>query len=418
MIEQLEVDVCFMSESWDRERNGLENVIQMDGFQIVKNVLQRPGKGGKPALIIRKEKYFIKELCPSVITVPPTVEASWALITPKVQQNSEVKHIAVASVYYAKRTKKNDFLDHICDTYNVLMAKYGKGLHFIIAGDYNRLNVNPILDLSPSLKQTVEIVTRTNPDATLVKIISTLSKFYHPPTSLPPLDNDVEGNGKPSDHLIIISKPISLNNYPVPKLKIITYRPLPESGMLLFKQWLQTESWTKLYEMSNAHEKAEYLHTTLLKKLECYLPEKTIKISANDKAWVNNDIKSLDRKCKREYSKRKKSFRWNKLMDEFREKCEKAKQNYSSNIVNDLKTSNPSQWYSKIKRMASQSQDDGSDIQELIGLPDQVQAEKIADQFAEVSNLYDPLQTDDINIQNVQDTIYLLSINYQPGSKG
>ena len=82
-----------------------------------------------------------------MFTVPATVEATWALLTPKNQVNSEVKHIAVASIYYAKRTKSKDIIDHICEAYNVLMAKYGEGLHFIIAGDYNRLNIKPILNL-------------------------------------------------------------------------------------------------------------------------------------------------------------------------------------------------------------------------------------------------------------------------------
>ena len=214
MMEQLDVDVCCISESWDRDNMGLEQVIQMEGYQIVKNVLQRSGKGGKPALVIKKEKYFVKELCPTLLTVPPTVEATWALLTPKSTESPEIKHIAVAAIYYAKRTKRKDFIDHICEAYNVLLAKYGQGLQFIIAGDFNRLNINAILDLSPSLKQIVEIPTRTNPDATLDKIITTLSKFYLPPTSLPPLDNDIEGNGKPSDHLIIVMRPISQTNYP------------------------------------------------------------------------------------------------------------------------------------------------------------------------------------------------------------
>ena len=55
MMEQLEVDICFMSESWDREKVGLEKVIKMDNYQIIKNVVQRTGKGGKPALIIKKD---------------------------------------------------------------------------------------------------------------------------------------------------------------------------------------------------------------------------------------------------------------------------------------------------------------------------------------------------------------------------
>ena len=209
MMEQLDVDLCCMSESWDRQNMNLEDILHMEGYQIVKNVLQRRGRGGKPALIIKKEKYHIKELCPTLFTVPPTVEATWALLTPKIQVNRTVKHIAVASVYYAKRTKRKDFIDHICEAYNVLLAKYGQGLHLIIAGDFNRINVNPILAMSPSLKQVVQIPTRMNPEATLDKIITTLSEFYLPPTSLPPLDNDTEGNGKPSDHLIIEMSPIN-----------------------------------------------------------------------------------------------------------------------------------------------------------------------------------------------------------------
>ena len=122
MMKQLDVDICCMSESWDRQNKGLEKVIQMDGYHIVKNVLQRTGKGGKPALIIKKEKYYIKELSPSVITVPPTVEASWALLTPKIQVNPDVKHIAVASVYYAKRTKRKAIIDHICEAHNLCLA--------------------------------------------------------------------------------------------------------------------------------------------------------------------------------------------------------------------------------------------------------------------------------------------------------
>ena len=153
MMEQLDADCCTISESWDKDDDSLEQIIQMDGYQIVKNVLQRKQKGGKPVLVVKNEKYFIKELCPGIITVPPSVEASWVLLTPKVQTNHEVKHIAVASIYYTKKTKARDFIDHICEAYNILMFKYGQGLQFIISGDMNRLNINPILALSPNLVQ-------------------------------------------------------------------------------------------------------------------------------------------------------------------------------------------------------------------------------------------------------------------------
>ena len=47
MMEQLNVGCCFISESWDRDSLGLEEVIAMDNYRVIKNVLQRNGKGGK-----------------------------------------------------------------------------------------------------------------------------------------------------------------------------------------------------------------------------------------------------------------------------------------------------------------------------------------------------------------------------------
>ena len=122
MMDQLDCSLCFMSESWDRDSLGLESVIHMDGFKIIKNVLQRKGKGGKPALIIKERDYFIKELCPDIITVPPGVEAVWALLTPKAGgSKANIRHIAVCSYYYTLKTKRSDFIDHISEAYNVLL---------------------------------------------------------------------------------------------------------------------------------------------------------------------------------------------------------------------------------------------------------------------------------------------------------
>ena len=139
MMEQLDVGICFMSESWDRDELGLEEIIQIDGYKIIKNVLQRKGKGGKPALIISEENYFIKPLCPDVITVPTDIEAVLALLTPKGGGcNANIKNLAVCSYYYTEKTKRSDFIDHISEAFNVLSSKYSPGLQFIMAGAQNR----------------------------------------------------------------------------------------------------------------------------------------------------------------------------------------------------------------------------------------------------------------------------------------
>ena len=83
MMKQLEVGICCISESWDRKEKGIEEIIQLENYRVIKNVLQREGRGGKPALVISEKDYFITQLCPNIITVLLKVEAVWALVTPK-----------------------------------------------------------------------------------------------------------------------------------------------------------------------------------------------------------------------------------------------------------------------------------------------------------------------------------------------
>ena len=178
LLEQYSGDAIFISESWNRESLPLDKLLQLENFKVISNVKQRDFKGGKPAIIINEEKYHIIELCPEPVTVPIGVEAVWALIIPKHKSpQSKMKYIALCSIYYRgpKSTAKQELFDHVADTYHLLCSKYGAGINFIIAGDTNRLNLSPILNLSPSLQQVVKVPTRLNPDRILDPIITTLS---------------------------------------------------------------------------------------------------------------------------------------------------------------------------------------------------------------------------------------------------
>ena len=52
------------------------------------------------------------------------------------------------------------------------------------------------------------------------------------------------------------------------------------------------------------------------------------------------------------FNKWKKSEKWTRLNRLFLERAEQLKESYYTNMVDDLKTSNVGQWYSKIKRMS------------------------------------------------------------------
>ena len=157
----------------------------------------------------------------------------------------------------------------------------------------------------------------------------------------------------------------------------------------------------KINNAVSAHDKAEMFHNELLEKLNLFLPEKVSKFTSEDQPWATSEIKEISRRKKREYLKRKKSPKWKKLSGLLEEKCEEAKSNYYINIVSDLKSSNPGQWFSKLKRMSSHDQmkNEKVNVEELMNFSDSEQAEIIAENFTKVSNQYKPLKTEDIDLE-------------------
>ena len=374
VLEQYVADIVCLSETWERENLSLEELLNLeDSFSVISNVKQRDFAGGKPAILVNKAKFNVTKLCPDPVTVPVGVEAVWALVSHKnTNHKSRVKYIAVCSLYYRgpKSTTKQELFDHVAQTFYYLKSKYGKGLEFIISGDTNRLNLVPILNLSPDLQQVVKVPTRLNPDKTLDKIISTMQKFYSEPVTKPPLFPDSVQAGAPSDHLIVLWKPLlSETEIYRRQYKIIKTRPLTRSGLSLFHKLITSYNWTHFYRITDVNEKAQFLKMLLAEKYTKFFPQKVFKVSSDDKPWFKSDLKALDRKRKREFNKHHKSEKWEKLNKEFGERCKAAKEQYFKNMVSDLKESNPSKWYSKLKRMSGIEDNKGSSttVEALIG---------------------------------------------------
>ena len=69
-------------------------------YQIISNPHARSSdkQGGRPAIIIKKQNYNVKNLTNTVINIPWKVEATWASITPMhLRQNSIIKKIILCS---------------------------------------------------------------------------------------------------------------------------------------------------------------------------------------------------------------------------------------------------------------------------------------------------------------------------------
>ena len=329
-VEEHSIDCVFMSESWERPDEPLEQIIDLPNHTVISNPHQRKGVGGRPALIINNEKYHVRNITQSLIDIPWGVEATWAIMSPKtVTNDSSIQKIAVCSLYSKPNSKKKTLLlDHISQAFHTISTKYGRGLHFIIAGDTNDLKLDNILNLSPNMRQLVQGVTRLDPPTMLDPIISTLGCYYQQPVCLPPLDADPDSNGSPSDHLIVVMRPVNSNeSRPGRTYREIKVRPLPRSGLDKFGNWIQEQDWSQVLNAQDVDRKAEMLHELVLSKLDEFCPEKMRRVASDDQPFFTDLLKRLDRKRRREFRKNRRSPKYKKLHKMYKKKVSEARKN-------------------------------------------------------------------------------------------
>ena len=348
------IDIVFMSESWERDKLTLKDIIKLNDHIVISNVHQRKEVGGRPALIVNKNKFEIRNLTNTLIPVKWGVEAVWALLTPKnVNQSSKIQHIVCAAIYSKPGSrKKSELLDHISEALNIVNVKYGRGLHFILAGDTNELRLKPILDMSSNLVQIVNKPTRTDKftgkKAMLDPVIMTMSQYYQEPEILAPLDSDPDKNGTASDHNIVKVKPIStIDNQCARVTRKIVVQPFTESGIRRMTQWLMDEDWQSVADANTADEKGIIFQNILEAKYNEYFPKKTIKVSNDDQPWFTQKLKQLDRQ------KNRRSDKWKFFYKQFKKEVKRAKADFYKKMVKDLKNKDPNKWYSAVKRMTS-----------------------------------------------------------------
>ena len=354
-IKELGVEVSIISETWEREEQSLENLLQLSQYKI--HSYTRPKTkankqpGGSCAIVYNETRFKATKL---MVPVPKGVEACWLLLKP-INQNDRIENIAIASVYVSPNSVyKTASINHIIDTIHLLRSQYDNRVNYLIGGNNNRLKINHILDCYGPLRQIITSATRDS--AILENIITDLHTLYQEPECLAPLQVDTDKAGSDSDHNIVLLPPITLSDNRKRIKRSVVTRPLPQSGIEQFSLFINSHTWTEVLEEEDIDKKVENFHTILRTKLDEFLPEKTVQISYLDKKWMNPQLKNLNRKVKREFHLNRKSPKWKKLKNKFKKLKLKTVKSFYSEFVNDLKTGNPEKWYSMAKRLGAEQQ--------------------------------------------------------------
>ena len=239
------------------------------------------------------------------------MEVCWSIFKP-VNKTDLTQNIAIASIYVSPNSGyKTVTINHIIDTIHLLRARYDNQINYIIGGDLNKLKIDKILDAYGPLRQIITDPTRYS--ATLENIITDLHTLYQVPQCLPPLQVDQDKVGKDSDHNIVILPPITVTSNRKRTKKAVVTRPLPDTGMQQFAQFICSQSWDEILDEQNIDMKVSKFHNLIRANLDECLPEKTVMVSYLDKIFMNPELKNLLRRVKREFSKKRKRPKWRKL---------------------------------------------------------------------------------------------------------
>ena len=350
-------------------------------------------RGGGAAIVAQLKTFSLDKI---EVPNPKKVEVVFGLLRPK-KTTCKIKEIIIAAFYSPPNSrKKPQLLDHLLSNGLNLLSKYpNAGL--VLGGDKNNLNISPLLNGIPKLSQ---IVTKpTYKHKVLDIILTNMSNLYCVPVITPPVQPDDPQCGVPSDHSTPVATPLATDTLQqIREYVVRVTRPLPESGMLEFGEWMCKEDWAMISKETDPSKQVLIFEEMVQQKLDVIFPTKTVKINPNfDLPFITADLKKLDRLLKREYRKHSKSLKYKRLKEKYDKKFKIAASDYLEKSVRTLMEDDPGTAYRCLKRLAAQPgdhQDEGtfsiSSHQEANLTSDQ-SIEKIAQHFAKISQEFIPL---------------------------
>ena len=406
-----EIGLALLSEVWEKKgkkkhKFEAEKMLQKDGLKYISTPRPPSKRGGGSAIVANLSLFTLEKV--DVIN-PRSVEVTYGLLRAKNATAKFKEIIAVAFYSHHCSRKKSELLDHMITTCHVLMTKYPKAV-VVIGGDRNEMSISPLLDSIPKLRQ---IVTKNTCNGKVLDVLLlSIPEHYPTPLIIPPVPADDPASGCPSDHDTVIATPLSNTGLNLNTNEYTTKisRPLPDSGITEFGQWITQQDWRCIKPTDQPDQQVTALQETLTLNLKRIFPTKEAKFSIKDKPYINADIKKLDRLKKREYRKHGKSKKWLELHAKFELKLEKAALDHLNKNVRSLKESDPGKAYTTLKKMGAQPGDmldEGSFtlLNHLeANLTNKEAVDKIAAHFAEISQEYPPINADNLP-QRVKDKL-------------
>ena len=391
------ISIALLSEIWEKKgkkkhKLEIEKMLQQDGLKYISTPRPSSKRGGGCAIVADLKNFSLQKID---VILPQSVEVTYGLLRAKNEKAKYRVIIAVAFYSPPRSRKRSELLDNIISNCQVLITKYPNAV-LVIGGDRNEMSISPLLDSLPRMRQ---IVTKNTCNGKVLDVLLiSIPELYQLPLIVPSVQADDPNHGVPSDHNTVIAQPLDGLCQNKNEYSIKYVRPLPESGIIEFGQWLTLENWDCIKDEESTDLQVVMLQETLSKKLDAIFPKKKVKVSmTKDKPYITAELKKISRLKMREYEKHGKSEKYLQLQSKFEDKLGKAANDHLEKNYRELKESDPSRAYSTLKKMGAQPGDmldEGSFtlLNHLdANLTKKESVEKIADHFAKISQEFPPL---------------------------
>ena len=405
-ILQRQITACLISETWEKEKgskkfkNEIERIFELSGITFISCPRPSNKRGGGAAIVVDTRKFSCERLN---VVVPGNLECVWAIMRPKnVTRDTQFKEIILCAFYSPPKSRKNaKLLDHLISTLHLLLTQYPR-CGWVAGGDKNQLPLAPLLGALPKCRQLVTNYTYKGTKIYDV-LLTNLGQYYSVPYIAPAVQPDDPSTGAvPSDHDTAVAEPLAGAGRAITReYSVRSSQPFPESGLKEFGAWLNEVKWEgELTWDLNPTQQAYKFEEMCRLSVKSIFPTKSVRVSNEDKPFITAELKKLDKYVKREYRKRGKTGKYDKLKSVYDSKYEKAASQYINGVVEDMMQEAPGKAYRAMKKLGARpgdcDQEAGFTLTSHVddNLTPKQSVERMADYFSAISQQYSPLDVD------------------------
>ena len=312
--------------------------------------------------------------------IPDGVEAVWVRASPSKAPRGAASIIYCVLYSPPRNPSQQQLLQHLIHTSDEMRTKYPSA-KLVICGDFNDIDTK---DLQQHLHLNQVVDFPTHGHKTLDLILTDLGDLYLPPVPLP-------GFGR-SNHITALWSPAPSINQQAEKATVKTFRPITDSGVRGFGQWITHHPWTEVTEAEDVEDKWNNYHRVTTQAFHRFFPEKSVQLHPKDAPWITARIKRLMKQRNNAY-KCNDMATYRALRNKVIREIKTAKKSHYPTKVHHLKHSNISNWYKQIKTLTGLSKQTPPIIPCVDKLSNQEAAEEINTHFAAICQRLPPLDT-------------------------